>query len=369
MKEPRDPGPPGENPTARKKPNGFVQLTRGQIAIPHAGRGQVADISRLTPLEWKVMAALALDMWKFGGRSRMTNMEIGLAIGMDGDGNQIARKIMRVIAGRACRGGRLPGLKDKGFIKVILNTNPRNSWQREIEYTAKWLEANRIKVIETEAPESVPTATAAITAESVAQSDLPTAEQRENVFGRLPRVFTRPELAERFVKQLRDRSVVLDLVQGEIKVRRLAQDIAPLSAAEVAVLKWLREEVIAVLSPPPAPDPAVADTPRAAPRVPNAAEIRSLIGRLSSSGPEGDTCREAFADGLVAAFQDVDQERSHQTYLGIAQGVHLGELAENVVIEAFEEACKPRKQNRGAAFIHEVKRLKAISLKANEAKG
>jgi hypothetical protein len=345
----------------------FLQVTGEQFAIPHAGHGQAGDLNRLTPLQWKVAAFVAFATWR-GGRTRMTNLEIGLGIGMDGDPKKITRSIMNAISGRRSHGKRMPGLKEKGIVNVFMNTNPRNSWQRELEVTAKWVAPKSIKLAETEPQESTPApdpaATAAITSsELTTQGELPTIEQRDEVFGRLPRILTRPELAQRLISKLRGRGMVLELVDGAIKALRPNTSIDPLSTAEAAVLKWLRQEVVAELSPQATLEPAVAEAPKASPRVANQAEIRSLIGRLSLTGPDGDTACEAFADSLVHAFADKDPELSRQTYFGIARNVHEGELAQHVVIEAFEEACKPRKQNRGAAFIHEVKRLKAHHLK------
>jgi hypothetical protein len=374
MMETRQPDPPGDRkPRARKQPNGFVMITPARLAIPLARRGQAGEVDRLTPLEWKVMVGLATDMWKFGGRSRMTNMEIGLVVGMDGDGDKIALKIRRILMGRPRSGKREPGLLDKGFVRIYTNTNPRNPWQREIEYTSKWLEASRIKVAAAEPREPVAApasaATAAITSsELAAQGEIPTAEQRDEVFGRLPRILTRAELAHRLVTNLRNRGMVLDLVDGAIKPRRVDAKVEPLSTAEAAVLKWLREEVVAELLAGVAEKPHAEAKPKTAPRVANQAEIRALIGKLTTSPPGEDADCLALAARLASEFHDQDPERSRQTYLGIALSVKKGELAEHIVIEAFEEACKPRKLNRGATFIAEVKRLVAFHLKASEGK-
>jgi hypothetical protein len=350
---------------------GFLKVTPEQIAIPHAGRGHAGDVNRLTGLEYRVMECVAYDT-RFGGRSRMTNLEIGLFLRMDGPNDKIARSIMNVISGRRSHGKRLPGLKGKGFLKVFMDTNPRNSWQRQLEVTAKWVDPKSIRIAETDSQESAPAAatlgTAAIAAATLAtQAEIPTREQREEVFGRLPRVFTPPELAERLVNTLRNRFMNLELVDGGIKPHRMADDAAPLSTAELAVLKWLREEVVAVLRPKTAPGPAAETTPKAAPRVTNPAEIRALIGRLSAAPPGDETDCEVFADSLVVQFKDEDPDLSRKTYLGIARDAARGELALSILLEAFEDACKPQKKNRGAAFIAKVKRLKA-DLKASEGK-
>jgi hypothetical protein len=349
----------------------FLQVTGEQFAIPLSGRGEAGDLNRLTPLQWKVVAFVAY-VTTFGGRTRLTNLEIGLGIGMDGDPKTIIRSIMNAISGRRSHGKRMPGIKEKGYFKVFMNADPRSSWQRELEVTAKWKEPKSIKLAEMGTEESIPVAapaaTAAVTAATLAtEAELPTLEQRKEVFGRRTLTKTRPELAEWFIGELRGRGKLPELAEGAIRVRLLNPGTDPLSAAEDACLKWLHEEVIAELKPKAAPELAIETAPKPAPRVANTAQIRTLIGRLSAAPPGDYTDCEALAYSLVSEFKDKDPERSRQTYLGIARDAAQGVLPLNVLIEAFEEACKPQKKNRGAAFVHEVKRLKA-HLKANEAK-
>lgn len=137
-----------------------------------------------------------------------------------------------------------------------------------------------------------------------------------------------------------------------------------LTAPDKKVIAWLKPELLALLKPKPVESPG-APTPTAPQVDPAAAKrIRDMIAGLGEGTDAG-----AAGDALAEAFRatDVDPDQSRGTYRRLAEAVEAGKLSRDVLMSAFEAACKKHVggrpvENRGAVFIGAVRRLKGEAL-------
>jgi hypothetical protein len=183
--------------------------------------------------------------------------------------------------------------------------------------------------------------------------------------------------AEEFARRLERRGLRLELltdpVRGEVIFPRpLCASTEPIRPDEVAELLSLKPQLLAFLkgeTPPPVPEPAprgpepqsppgkvAGGKRRPAPQV--RAEVRdrviAQIGSLQgNSDPESP---RAAQRAISAAFND-HKPRSIGLYLDIASEVREGRKPPDVLIAAFEKACRPTVENRGAIFTTALKAL------------
>ncbi len=323
---------------------------------------------------------------------------------------------------------RAPGLCDPplGFVEALHGP----AGERELALTPKWLQWNRFRVFQggnggsreggpgdaqgvireaagvstvppggdgSTAPADPPppesseatetgTATAVAVGTNVARdgetapatAGRPSPETLNEVLGRHASA-GRASQAEWLVGRLGQRGVRFGLC-GDGKVRPLPNPGAePPTETETAILRWLKPEIVALLEAEAVKAKAspkaggTSDVAGPTPRVACRADVRARIKRLAACpAPDDSECR-AIARLLAAdpgfSHNDVDPARSEALYLGLARQTKDGMLPEAVFLGAFEEACKPRKVNRGAALVDSVKRLKSALRKPDHEGG
>ena len=170
--------------------------------------------------------------------------------------------------------------------------------------------------------------------------------------------------AEQLTERLRRRGIHLRLDSGSGEVRwSLAPGYAdpdPPSDDEKAALQRLKPEIVALLKGPPASAPGAPDRPQRTPRVRAAPQIRNLISQLEAAPQSDDKDCKRFADLIMSdpgfSCNDEDPKRSRETFLGWARDLKTGKLPKAILIEAFDEACRPKAGKRGAVFVAAVKR-------------
>jgi hypothetical protein len=413
--------PPRPDPPRDGRKTPFVQTTVDQLAAPEPGRGESPDGLHLTPLEKLVLIALGRPGWCFrGGVCKATDLEIADAIGLRGTTAAKRRRVQIALHGRRYAGRNpetgkrdgdavpRPGPCDpsRGFIEV--RRGPTGG--RELVLTARWLEWAQVRVYQgggeappaaagkkelvdevvaggSEADTAGPAVTPATlpmgTADPAACADPsvaagtttgvgggPTPEVLKAVLGRYAGR-CRADQAVQILWVLRNRSNVFWVEDGMVRHKPSPGCTGPVSDDEQEVLKGLEPELVTILkaeaqkSAKGAKPGAPQGPGKTAPPVSNPVEIRKMITRLRACPAADDSDCHALARRLVTdpnfSHGDKDPALSEKTYLGLARDTKRGELAENILLGAFEEACLPRKRNRAAAFIAAVKRLKGAA--------
>ncbi len=116
----------------------FVAVTREQRRIPECAPGSIPTAENLTAEEKHLMVAIVDGGCYWGGSCPLTNLELGLSMGWQGNVGTIESRVRYLLRGRTTKGVFRPGLADSTRAWVTITSDSSVPSGRRIQVSQRY---------------------------------------------------------------------------------------------------------------------------------------------------------------------------------------------------------------------------------------